>query len=218
MIEKTTFTNDDANLFELEDKELKAKALRHSVLPRLRELANEAIDEVSRIFKCNLFEDSTECFSPQFRPKRDVELKIDYNAVTAGISPKRSNNKWLALRKKDGQNPMVIEPRLWFVLTADGIVPSLDILPSQHLDDTSRKKMVDWFCTNNEKIEHLLYLIRGRVWLNDWPDHLSPFTPPAELFAWVYGRRRRYMHLSGMWHKFPIDTPLSIRQIGRAHV
>ena len=47
---KYIFDEQDANLFLLEDKGLKARAIRCSIIPRLLELANGAIAEATELY------------------------------------------------------------------------------------------------------------------------------------------------------------------------
>lgn len=199
------FSKDDSNLFQVADRDLKAKALRHSLLPRLRELARNAISEASRVFGYDLLADSTEYYSPHFRPARNAPIDVDYNRVTSGISPKRIGGKWVAMRKNDGQIPIIIEPRLSFVLSRHGLATCMEILKVKQLDETSKRKIVQWYAKNNAKIEHLLYLARARTYLANWIDNTTPFDPVAELVAHAYGTERRFLCFYCQQYAFPVE-------------
>lgn len=50
MDEKHIFDKQDADLFLVEDRDLKAQAIRCSIVPRLLELANAAIAEAAELY------------------------------------------------------------------------------------------------------------------------------------------------------------------------
>ena len=52
------FDESDKNLFQVEDARLRADALRHSILPRLHLVMNEAIAGIRNIYGVDVLEDS----------------------------------------------------------------------------------------------------------------------------------------------------------------
>lgn len=62
-----TFDEQDANLFFVEDARLRANALKHSVLPRLRAVMNSAIALIRDIYGIEVLEDSIVSVYPNFR-------------------------------------------------------------------------------------------------------------------------------------------------------
>ena len=49
-LDDITFDKDDANLFQVDDVRLRADALKHSVLPRLRGVMNVAVALIQKIY------------------------------------------------------------------------------------------------------------------------------------------------------------------------
>ena len=70
-----SFDEQDANLFLVDDARLRADALKHSVLPRLRVVINTAISLVRDIYEIEALDDSIVSAYPNFRKKRESELK-----------------------------------------------------------------------------------------------------------------------------------------------
>ena len=61
---KYIFDKQDADLFLVEDRDLKARAIRCSIIPRLLELANAAIAEAAELYGVEPLETATVAYSP----------------------------------------------------------------------------------------------------------------------------------------------------------
>ena len=68
--EPVFFDEQDANLFLVDDARLRADALQHSLLPRLRNLMHVAIAEIRDIYGIEALDDSIVSVYPNFRQKR----------------------------------------------------------------------------------------------------------------------------------------------------
>jgi len=84
-----SFDESDKNLFQIDDLRLKADALKYSILPKLHVLTNQAILKIKEIYDIEVLEDSHIPQSPNFRTKRDNDLKLDYQWAGVGITGKR---------------------------------------------------------------------------------------------------------------------------------
>lgn len=80
-----SFDEQDANLFLVEDARLRADALKHSVLPRLRTLMNEAVALIREIYGIEALEDSIVSVYPNFRPLQESELTMLYEWAFVGL-------------------------------------------------------------------------------------------------------------------------------------
>ena len=69
-IRHISFSEDDGNLFQVNDPQLRAEAIRHSVLPRLNILINEAIATVDAVYGINVLEDSIVSMYPKYRQEQ----------------------------------------------------------------------------------------------------------------------------------------------------
>ena len=83
--EPVFFDEQDANLFLVDDARLRADALQHSLLPRLRNLMHVAIAEIRDIYGIEALDDSIVSVYPNFRQNRKHELTILYDSACVGL-------------------------------------------------------------------------------------------------------------------------------------
>ena len=83
--EPVFFDEQDANLFLVDDARLRADALQHSLLPRLRNLMHVAIAEIRDIYGIEALDDSIVSVYPNFRQNRKHELTILYDSAFVGL-------------------------------------------------------------------------------------------------------------------------------------
>jgi hypothetical protein len=115
------FDLEDKNVFEIDDFKLRAEAIRNSILPKLEFINNHAISEISKIYKLNVLEFSTNLKFPSFRKDRKNNFKIEYNNCESGIGGKRAKQLWTTVFNKKGENPQIIPFSLTFSLDLDGL-------------------------------------------------------------------------------------------------
>lgn len=115
------FDAQDRELFGVGDLRLRADALKHSVLPRLQALMSVGVAMVRDIYGVEAFDDSIVSLSPNFRMKREREIKVDYQLASACLGGKRKLGMWSGLARNDGK-PVQIMPYLYgFDLSAEGL-------------------------------------------------------------------------------------------------
>jgi len=83
------FGSDDASLFECNDKDLKAKAIRNSIIPRLLEIVRGCVTEIRRVYGVDAFDVSTLCWSPHSAESRGKGYACDFRSASAGLEVKR---------------------------------------------------------------------------------------------------------------------------------
>ncbi len=97
------FDEQDANLFLVDAARLRADALKHSVLPRLRVLMNVAIARIREWYGIEVLEDSIISMFPNFREKRYKHaLTHKYDAAFVGLGGQRKA-KWPGVARRDGK-------------------------------------------------------------------------------------------------------------------
>ncbi len=119
-LSEVTFDDQDENLFLVNDARLRADALQHSILPRLRVVLNEACALIHRVYGIDVFEDSIVSYYPHFRRQRDQELKLLYHAALVGLNGQRAKGKWHGLTRQDNKPVQIVPFRLAFALTPRG--------------------------------------------------------------------------------------------------
>ena len=154
-LEKISFDDSDKNLFQVDDPPLRADAIKHSILPRLRFALNGCISLIERVYETEVFDDSIISFYPQFRRKRENELKHLYEAAYAGLGGKRAKGKWFGVERKDGKPVQFLPFRYGLQLTEDGLVIFLENYWLKGLTDNSHKKLFD-FHLEYESLIHVL--------------------------------------------------------------
>lgn len=171
-----TFDEQDANLFLVDDSRLRADALKHSVLPRLRVVMNVAITLIRDIYNIESLEDSIVSVYPNFRQKRDRELSIKYEEVFVGLGGQRKA-KWSGFSRKDGKPVQILPFRFAFVLAQNGIVTVLENGWLKGLDTQSSEMLLRFHIENEHKINPLCFMshMRPEVVLSDDLPFLAPF-------------------------------------------
>lgn len=170
-----TFDEQDANLFLVDDARLRADALKHSVLPRLRTVMNSAIALIRDIYGVDVLEDSIVSAYPNFRQKRDNELQIKYEQVFVGLGGQRKA-KWSGVSRKDGKPVQILPFRFAFVLAQEGIFILLENGWLKGLDTRSFESILRFHIDNEHKINPLCFASRMRP-DTGWSDGLSIFAP-----------------------------------------
>ncbi|MFH1059366.1 MAG: hypothetical protein V1797_11915, partial [Pseudomonadota bacterium] len=137
-----SFDEQDRDLFRVDDRRLRADALRYSLLPKLLVVLNEAVRQIREIYGVEAFEDSIVFRSPNFRTKRENELKIDYERASLGLGGQRRKNKWLGMSRKDGKEVQIVPFLYLFSLDVDGLSITFD--PEWgYISHPSREKLFD---------------------------------------------------------------------------
>ncbi len=114
------FDEQDASLFLVDDARLRADALKHSLVPRLRRVMNAAIAGIRDIYGIEVLDDSIISVYPNFREKRKNELALVYDSAFVGLGGQRKQ-RWPGFSRKDGKPVQILPFRYAFILTQEGI-------------------------------------------------------------------------------------------------
>ncbi len=151
-----SFDEQDANLFRIEDARLRADALKHSVLPRLQVVMNEAIASIREKFGIEALADSIISIYPNFRTKRTSELKHFYDSVFVGLGGQRSN-KWPGFTRQDGKPVQVLPFRFAFTLDESGVFVMLENGWLNGLTRECFERILRFHLDNETKINSLCF-------------------------------------------------------------
>jgi hypothetical protein len=180
------FTKDDQNLFQIDDLRLKADALRNSVLPRLVALVNHAIARITKIYDVDVLHDSHVPQEPNFRQRRDNNLKTDYRSASAGLTGIRDHTtkaKWRGLSRDDGKPVQIVPFEFRFYLTESGLSIGLIYDNRLRLSKDSHCKFLGFHSQFHDLIHGLCY--RSAILPNlDWGDGCEPFSAFSEYYNW----------------------------------
>jgi len=90
-IENVTLDVEDTNLFKLrDDLLLNGKVIKYSILPNLNVLLEEALTHIRKIYEIEVFKEHSILHSaPNFREKREHDLKVDYTEAYIGLCGSR---------------------------------------------------------------------------------------------------------------------------------
>jgi len=123
-IEEIIFDTEDKNLFLIDDLQLKADAIRYSILPKLEIINNEIISRIAEMYNYDFFENCTIGKSPQFRTSKSQRTKpvnIDYEHSSIWIYGQRAKNKWKGLQRVDKKEAQITPTLIGIDLTTAGI-------------------------------------------------------------------------------------------------
>ena len=93
-LENIVFDNEDRELFLIDDLQLKADAIRNSILPKLQVVMNYAINQIDKVYDVNVFDDCIIAQAPHFRlNNRKSGVKKNYDFARISIRGKRKRSK-----------------------------------------------------------------------------------------------------------------------------
>lgn len=172
-----TFDDQDRNLFQVPDARLRADALKHSLLPRLHAILNEAIASIRCVYGIEALDDSIVSFYPHFRQKRERELAHLYENAYVGLGGRRTKNKWHGVARKDGKPVQVLPFRFAFFLSEEGLGIVLENYWLKGLTDESYRKLFAFHLEHEAVISMLCFEseMTPRLVYGDDVRPLSPF-------------------------------------------
>src|SRR5437867_850888 len=107
-LENIEFDKDDQELFLIDDLDLKAKAIRFSVLPKLDVIINYAIYQIDKVYGLNVFDDCMIAKAPHYQlNKRQSGIRKDYQFARVSIRGKRGLGRWNGINKPNGDQLQV---------------------------------------------------------------------------------------------------------------
>ena len=203
------FDEQDSNLFLVDDARLRADALKHSVLPRLRVVLNTAIALVREIYGIEALEDSIVSVFPNFREKRykDNQLTYRYSSAFVGLGGQRKP-KWPGFSRKDGKVVKILPFRFAFVLEENGVFVLLENGWLNGLDKSSFDKILRFHIENENLINRLCFGSRIR------PDfYFSVGLPFFAPFKDHYQHRMSTRQIDNDFIGYPYRMPVSPAEI-----
>lgn len=202
LISDISFDEQDANLFLVEDAQLRADALKHSVLPRLRVMMNEAISLIREIYGIEALEDSIVSVYPNFRPKRASELKVLYDVASVGLGGKRSP-QWPGFSRQDKKPVKILPFRFAFSLTEEGIYTVFEN-GGIKLTDKSYEALLRFHIDNEDKLNPL-YFSSNIYPVVGWDDTLPLLSPIKEHYEFRIKHKLFDNHFVGHNYHFPVS-------------
>jgi len=196
-----TFDEQDANLFLVEDARLRADALKHSVLPRLRAAMNFAIALNRDIYGVEALDDSIVSVYPNFRQNRDTALRLKYEQAFVGLGGQRKA-KWPGFSRRDGKPVQILPFRFAFVLDQNGAFTLLENGWLKGLDRQSSEALLRFHIENEHKITPLCFASRMSP-ERDWSDDTPPLTPFNERYRLLLDEQRYDNCFIGQNYHFP---------------
>lgn len=191
--EKSYFDEDDASLFRCDDRDLKAKAIRNSIIPRLLDIVKECVTEIHRVYGVDAFDVSTLCWSPHSAESRGKGYKCDFNTASAGICVKRVKNRPLH----------IFELRL--LLSSQGLEVVFYIRKCA-LEDEMAKAIADFIAQHEVEVLSLITIVAGKFHLVDGKKKCSlpDWFPLSKNVAVLASHRKSQMFV---WsYRYPLPT------------
>ena len=199
------FDEQDANLFQVDDPRLRADALKHSVLPRLNVVMHEAIGLIRKIYGIEPMDDSIVSMYPNFRTKRENDLKYLYDSAFVGLGGQHKD-KWPGVIRKDGKVVQILPFRFAFMLTEDGLFAVLHNAWLKGLSDASFEQFIKFYLDNEAAVNALAFHagMRPEVFFDD---DLPLLAPIADHYRHRIKHRLFDNHYAGHLFHFPIQEP-----------
>jgi hypothetical protein len=178
------FDKDDLSLYQVDDLQLKADAIRNSILPKLNLLLNYSILRIKQIYDIEVFEDLHITQSPNFRRQRVNDLKVDYKWSLAALAGKRIKEKWHGLIREDSRSVQIIPSEYGFVFHESGLEFILINQSDLKLSKKSWAELYGFLAEHEGIIQSLCY------WADVTPiqysgDGCGPFEPLGKRYNWM---------------------------------
>ncbi len=154
-IEDILFDEDDRTLFLIDDIQLKADAIRYSILPKLGIVNNELISRITEFYAFDFFKDYSIAQTPHFRlakTQRKAPTKRDYTHASISITGQRKDDKWLGLDKGTGIVPKISPTQLSIDLDSVGLSTFFYFNHPKNFTKDTYEKFFSFF---KNEIEHI---------------------------------------------------------------
>lgn len=147
-VKDVVFDNDDKNLFLIDDLQLKADAIRYSILPKLEIINNEIIARIIEVYGIDFYEHYSVSKSPAFRlakTQRKEATKTDYQNAAVSITGQRKDDKWFGLDRGEHKVPKIQPTSLGVELITEGISSVFFFNHPKNFTKETYKKFFDLF-------------------------------------------------------------------------
>lgn len=159
-LENIVFDNEDRELFLVDDLQLKADAIRYSILPKMQVVMNYAVNQIDKIYGVNVFDDCMIAQAPHYRlRKRVYDIKKNYQYARISIRGQRKYGKWNGIKRPDGDEPQLASFSLEIQLVKDGLFILLNN-SSQLISTASHKKIFDFLSKYDFAIDNIQKVAR----------------------------------------------------------
>lgn len=179
-----SFDESYKNLFQVDDPRLRADALKHSVVPRLRVILNECISLIKRVYDIEVLNDSRISCFPNFRQKRENELTHLYESAYASLGGKQEKGKWSGFNRKDGKVVQLLPFRYGLEISEDGLCIRLENYWTTGLTDESYRKLFAFHLEFEPIIHSLCYRTNMKPDLF-YGNGCEPISTLQEHYAWM---------------------------------
>jgi HNH endonuclease len=143
-LENIVFDKEDQELFLIDDLQLKAQAIRNSILPKMQVVMNYAINQIDKVYDVNVFDDCMIAQAPHYRlHQRVYDIKKDYQYARISIRGQRKFGKWNGIKKANGEEPQLTSFTLELHLVNNGLFILLSH-DRKFLSKNSYKKVFDF--------------------------------------------------------------------------
>lgn len=204
-LDDISFDESYKNLFQVDDARLRADALKHSTVPRLRVVLNECITFIKDTYDIDALEDSRISWFPHFRLKREKELTHLYDSAYASLGGKQSKEKWHGFRRKDGKVVQLLPFRYGLMLEEDGLYIQLENYWTKGLTDESHRKLFDFHIEYESLIHSMCYRASIKP-LYHHGDGCEPISTLREHYDWMAENRYFDNFFVSEYVKYPISS------------
>jgi hypothetical protein len=215
-LDDISFDESYRNLFQVDDARLRADALKHSIVPRLRVVLNNCIAFIKDIYDIDALEDSRVSWYPHFRLKREKELTHLYESAYASLGGKQDKEKWRGFNRKDGKVVQLLPFRYGFMLEEEGLYFQLENYWTKGLTDESYKKLFDFHLQYESLIHSLCYRANVRPTLY-YGDGCEPVSTLKDHYDWMVERRLFDNYFESECLKYPI-SPGDLYRVAEGYV
>ncbi len=201
--EPVFFDEQDANLFLVDDARLRADALQHSLLPRLRNLMHVAIAEIRDIYGIEALDDSIVSVYPNFRQKRKNELTHLYDSAFVGLGGQRKA-RWPGFSRKDGKPVQILPFRYAFLLDQEGIRILLENGWLTGLSPASYEALLQFHIEHEHTINPLCFYTQIKP-ESGWAHDLPLLAPLKTQYEYRIRHGLYDHHFTGQEYTYPIS-------------
>jgi len=208
-LEEIILDEEDAALFTLKDDLLlKAKAIKYSILPKLNTILEETLSRIRKIYNIEVFKENSIIHSaPNFREKRENDLKVDYTYAFYGLGASHLPI-WKGIIRLDNKPAKIIPYIIGYWFDDNGL--TLIFNPVRYKGNFTKETneiFLNFLLKNNDYIQTIQSLSRMVLVLNmdDKKGTIKPFIETIEEY-----RENGYYDL---WFIRTIKSPLDYNDL-----
>lgn len=209
----------DTEIFKIPDVLTKLNIIQNYFFPRLELLLKESLEDVQKIYNINPYEKMTFVYKPNHR--KNAKTNIDDDCVHIGISGKRTKNRQLIIKKKNGKPAALHCSYLTYDIYDNGSITTVFNPFRMYVDEEYVQIIVNLLEKNKIAIEKIFrengisYTMGSNLYFKDFIEAILKTSSNSSMDD-EYSRQNLYFYSPTYY--FPVSRHRGIWEVKRAFI